>query len=385
MPTASRWWARAAARSAACSRATPGSRRTSDCFPGVLTVMEYVPPQLHNDLARRQFGVDGAGASVAFPFEGQGQTVGVADTGLDDRIRTSRDGSPVSSRSGGRRPRIRTGMARTSPARCSATARPPAGRVRGAAPEAQLYFQSLLDASGRARRICRSTSPTSSSEAYQAGARIHNNSWGADRRRLTRSTRSEVDEFVGHARETCSSSSPPATRARRRTAHTRSRDSSTGYRSARPASCKNALTVGASRSKRNDGGLSSAEVPRVLAGRLSEPPIATREISGNTEALAAFSSRGPCDDRAHQARPRGPGHRHRLRAGRRGRRCRSSGDHIPDDAQYAYMGGTSMAAPLVAGCAAIVREYYVTTARHRAERRAAQGDADQRHALARRR
>ena len=44
------------------------------------------------------------------------------------------------------------------------------------------------------------------------------------------------------------------------------------------------------------------------------------------------------------------------------------------------MGGTSMAAPLVAGCAALVREYYVDHARAcQSQRGAAQGHADQQH------
>ena len=45
----------------------------------------YVAPQLHNDFARVRLGIDTSpGSAPAFPFEGDGELVAVADTGLDD-------------------------------------------------------------------------------------------------------------------------------------------------------------------------------------------------------------------------------------------------------------------------------------------------------------
>lgn len=126
-----------------------------------------------------------------------------------------------------------------------------------------------------------------------------------------------------------------------------------------PASCKNALTVGASRSDRTTGPLAARTWSSLWPGKFPLPPIANETVSGDPESLAAFSSRGPCDD--HRIKPDlvAPGTeilstRSRL----------APPTTYPASNSYTFDSGTSMAAPLVSGCAALVRQYYVQSRAH---------------------
>lgn len=340
-------------------------------LPEVDKIAEYIEPKPTNDFARVILGVDappGRNPASFITQDGTGQIVAVADTGIDDQhpdFQGRIAGKVALGRPNDASDPHGHGTHVSGSVLGDGTASN--GKIRGVAPQAHLFFQSLLDANGKLSGLPLDLNDLFDG-AFQAGARIHNNSWGADTPSTYTMNSEEVDEFVHNhpdmliliAAGNAGSAAKP-------------RNSVAGFVDwlsvGSPASSKNALTVGASRSDRTDGPMAQTTWGDGWPSSFPDKPIRDEFISGDPQSLAAFSSRGPCDDFRIKPDVVAPG---TDIASTRSSLAPISGfwgpyptpPAKPANPKYAFDGGTSMATPLVSGCAALIRQYYADTCKH---------------------
>ncbi|MBE2236847.1 MAG: S8 family serine peptidase [Caldilineaceae bacterium] len=188
----------------------------------------------------------------------------------------------------------------------------------GTAPEASLVFMAL-NTDGSTGIQCIDLNGDFIAKGYQEGARVSSNSWGASNGGAYSQLSSLVDDYIWRHKDylvlfAAGNSGPgPQTVGA-------------------PATAKNVLTIGASENNRPD----------------------IDDMADDPNSMASFSSRGPTADGRVKPEVVAPGTWVlSVRAAQ-----------APDDSfwgnfnqDYAFMGGTSMATPLAAGGAAIVREW----------------------------
>jgi serine protease AprX len=326
----------------------------------------YIEPEIANDYARIGIGLELEDKTTVLPWNGSGVTVGVADTGVDKEHPDLKNKLvEIIPRAGDIATTDELGHGTHVCGIIAGDGTASGGKLRGVASGAKLVVQGIVNEGQKFSGLPIDMGELFQ-EAYDRGVRIHNNSWGIEVKGLYSIDSFEVDEFVyshpdflvifsaGNDGVQVDNDNPdPDDAGRIRPMSLRS-----------PATSKNALTVGACCSIRKEGGPYVTKKWRDYRGRKPAPKfpaVAEELICGDYNVLAAFSSRGPSDDERIKPDLVAPG---TVIASTRSSNAEARDIYEQFDGQYVYMSGTSQAAPVVAGAAAIVREYYTTVREH---------------------
>lgn len=290
---------------------------------------------------------------------GQNQIVGMADTGLDSgdskNIHSDFQNAVISG--------YAVGMFGKTWADSMGHGTHVAGSVlgRGAASKGLLKggaYSAQMVAQGMWSPILNNLSVPSNlvgmfNQAYADGARIHTNSWGgAANFGAYDKMAASVDEVMFDKQDIL------ILFAAGNSGVDKNKDGRIDPNSiGTPGTSKNALTVGASENLEFDGGIQK-KVGELKTSPENWPsaPITESKLSDNINGIAMFSSRGPTTDGRLKPEIVAPGTNIlSVRSQQKG--AEPLWGLYNND--YAWSGGTSMATPLTAGAAALVRQFLI--------------------------
>jgi len=178
----------------------------------------------------------------------------------------------------------------------------------GMAPNAQLIFQDVGDSAGDLTGLS-NDNYLIYQQAYNAGARIHSNSWGGDTQGVYTSDCKTVDTFIFDHEDFL--------------LYFANGNAYSAGEVGSPASAKNCISIGA------------------LTHGSSSPA---------SDSVASFTSRGPTADGRYKPDVSTPGSSILSALG--------TSSHTDQNCSYQSMDGTSMATPTAAGAGTLLRQYY---------------------------
>ncbi len=306
--------------------------------PAVSWVERYREPTLLNDEARKIMGAEAVWQDLG--YRGEGQIIAISDSGLSVQGALSSDfnGRLLRAFAPSEMNIAQNCRAKTTWTDLNGHGTHVAGSVlgngvlsgsnpathlytnsrAGLAPEAKLVFMAL-NTDGSTGIQCIDENGDFIAKGYVEGARISTNSWGANDAGAYGFLSSLVDDYLWRHKDylvlfAAGNAGPGAQTI------------------GSPGTAKNILTVGASENNRADQGADG----------------------DNPNDMADFSSRGPTKDGRIKPEVVAPG---TWILSVRAAQAPDGSFWAPFDANYAFMGGTSMATPLTAGGAALVREW----------------------------
>ena len=226
--------------------------------------------------------------------------------------------------------------------------------VRGTAPDASLIVQATYRNKDEKFHWVPSHLRELFNPPYEAGARVHNNSWGYYGMPNTYIRACwELDEFVAEKRHFVIVFAV-GNEGTDDDEDGRSDDATV----IPPATAKNCISVGATENDRPQKGRAYTSV-KAWRRRFRTPPIANdRNWSDNPDGVAPFSSRGPTKDGRIKPDVVAPGTAILSALSRDTQKRlipKQFGESI--DPMYAYLCGTSSSAAFVSGCAAVIRDF----------------------------
>ncbi|KAH7345793.1 peptidase S8 and S53 [Pyrenochaeta sp. MPI-SDFR-AT-0127] len=329
-------------------------------------IQEVHPLKLCNNIAREILNVDTTVNGTK--YKGEGEVVCVADTGFDsgdpEKCHDAFKGRVKALFSLGRLgkaddPEGHGTHVCGSVLGCGTHSSE--GLIEAPASKAKLVVQSLLATNNELGGI-----PADLSELFQqgydAGARIHTNSWEArippySPQLPYDSNSAHIDEFV-HKHSDMVILFAAGNYGVDDDNDGRVDSAVIGSY----AAAKNCITVGATESLRPNIELGSEGKPPTW-GELwpfsyPKPPIFNDHVADNKDGMAALSSRGPTKEQRFKPDVVAPGSSILSTRSSKMQRVSERWGRSSDP-KWFYLGGTSMATPLVAGCCAIVREFLI--------------------------